>query len=34
MLGPGTGWEHVCAVLRALPDRFDPTGVRLIAWFD
>ncbi|NRQ34637.1 hypothetical protein HII36_22770 [Nonomuraea sp. NN258] len=33
-LGPGTGWEHVFAVMRALAGRFGPDGVRLVVWFD
>ncbi|MEU4689519.1 hypothetical protein [Actinoplanes sp. NPDC023714] len=34
VLGPGTGWEHVVAVMRALAHRFGEDGVRLVAWFD
>ncbi|WP_127508126.1 hypothetical protein [Actinoplanes solisilvae] len=34
VLGPGTGWEHVFAVLRALGQRFGDDGVRLVVWFD
>jgi hypothetical protein len=34
VLGPGTGWEHVFAVMRALAQRFGDEGVRLVAWFD
>ncbi|KAB8184590.1 MULTISPECIES: hypothetical protein [Microbispora] len=34
VLGPGTGWEHVFAVMRALAQRFGPEGVRLVVWFD
>ncbi|GAA2559308.1 hypothetical protein GCM10010435_33110 [Winogradskya consettensis] len=33
-LGPGTGWEHVFAVMRALAGRFGDDGVRIVAWFD
>jgi hypothetical protein len=33
-LGPGTGWEHVFAVMRALAGRFGDEGVRIVAWFD
>ncbi|MGX1615189.1 hypothetical protein ACWIF8_15010 [Micromonospora chalcea] len=34
VLGPGTGWEHVFAVMRALGQRFGDDGVRLVVWFD
>ena len=34
VLGPGTGWEHVFAVMRALAGRFGDEGVRLVVWFD
>lgn len=34
VLGPGTGWEHVFAVMRTLAQRFGDEGVRLVAWFD
>ncbi|MFF3668813.1 hypothetical protein [Microtetraspora malaysiensis] len=34
VLGPGTGWEHVFEVMRALAHRFGPDGVRLVVWFD
>lgn len=34
VLGPGTGWEHVFAVMQALAGRFGPGGVRLVVWFD
>ncbi len=34
VLGPGTGWEHVFAVMRTLAHRFGDEGVRLVAWFD
>ncbi|GII54080.1 hypothetical protein Pth03_24690 [Planotetraspora thailandica] len=34
VLGPGTGWEHVFEVMRALAQRFGPDGVRLVVWFD
>ena len=34
VLGPGTGWEHVFAVMRVLAQRFGEEGVRLVAWFD
>ncbi|GAA0522919.1 hypothetical protein Ade02nite_82510 [Paractinoplanes deccanensis] len=34
VLGPGTGWEHVFAVMRALAHRFGQEGVRLVGWFD
>ncbi|XVU27379.1 hypothetical protein ACQPZJ_10170 [Actinoplanes sp. CA-054009] len=34
VIGPGTGWEHVFAVMRALAQRFGDEGVRLVAWFD
>lgn len=34
VLGLGTGWEHVFAVMRALAGRFGDDGVRLVAWFD
>ena len=33
-LGPGTGWEHVFAVMQALAGRFGDDGVRIVAWFD
>ncbi|OMI39808.1 hypothetical protein [Streptomyces sparsogenes] len=33
-LGPGSGWEHVFAVMKALAGRFGPQGVRLVAYFD
>ncbi|MGC0317068.1 hypothetical protein [Kitasatospora acidiphila] len=33
-VGPGTGWEHVFAVMRALSARFGEHGVRLVAYFD
>lgn len=34
VLGPGTGWEHVFAVMRTLAQRFGEDGVRLVVWFD
>ncbi|GAB1644236.1 hypothetical protein [Krasilnikovia sp. MM14-A1259] len=34
VLGPGTGWEHVFAVMRTLAERYGEEGVRLVAWFD
>jgi hypothetical protein len=34
VLGTGTGWEHVFAVMRTLAQRFGEEGVRLVAWFD
>ena len=34
VLGPGTGWEHVFAVMRVLAQRFGEEGVRLVVWFD
>jgi hypothetical protein len=34
VLGPGTGWEHVFAVMRTLAGRFGDENVRLVAWFD
>ena len=34
VLGPGTGWEHVFAVMHALAQRFGDDGVRLVVWFD
>jgi hypothetical protein len=34
VLGPGTGWEHVFAVMRTLARRFGDDGVRLVVWFD
>lgn len=34
VLGPGTGWEHVFAVMRALAGRFGADGVRLVVYFD
>lgn len=33
-LGPGTGWEHVFAVMQALAGRFGSHGVRLVVYFD
>ncbi|WP_285739612.1 hypothetical protein [Kitasatospora phosalacinea] len=33
-LGPGTGWEHVFAVMAALAGRFGDDGVRLVVYFD
>ncbi len=33
-IGPGTGWGHVFAVMRALGQRFGDDGVRLVVWFD
>lgn len=33
-LGPGSEWEHVFAVLRALAGRFGGDGVRLVVYFD
>ena len=33
VLGPGTGWEHVFAVMRTLAHRFGQQGVRLVVWF-
>ncbi|EMF02184.1 hypothetical protein H340_01749, partial [Streptomyces mobaraensis NBRC 13819 = DSM 40847] len=33
-LGPGTGWEHVFAVMRALAGRFGDEHVRLVVYFD
>ncbi|GIE78474.1 hypothetical protein Aph02nite_44240 [Actinoplanes philippinensis] len=34
VLGAGTGWDHVFAVMRSLAERFGEEGVRLVAWFD
>lgn len=34
VLGPGTPWGHVLAVMRALADRYGPDEVRLVAAFD
>ncbi|MDI6105579.1 hypothetical protein QLQ12_44070 [Actinoplanes sp. NEAU-A12] len=34
VLGPGTGWDHVFAVMRTLAQRFGDENVRLVAWFD
>ncbi|MEV0274364.1 hypothetical protein AB0H43_36815 [Hamadaea sp. NPDC050747] len=34
VLGPGSGWEHVFAVMRALAGRFGADGVRLVVHFD
>ncbi|BAL89442.1 hypothetical protein AMIS_42220 [Actinoplanes missouriensis 431] len=34
VLGLGTGWDHVFAVMQTLAHRFGDEGVRLIAWFD
>ncbi|MGK5642451.1 hypothetical protein ACSNOK_29675 [Streptomyces sp. URMC 126] len=33
-VGPGTGWEHVFAVMAALAGRFGDEGVRLVVYFD
>ncbi|WP_171162818.1 hypothetical protein [Streptomyces sp. I05A-00742] len=33
-VGPGTGWEHVFAVMKALAGRFGDEGVRLVVYFD
>lgn len=33
-VGPGTGWEHVFAVMAALAGRFGDDGVRLVVYFD
>ncbi|MGW3564496.1 hypothetical protein ACWDSL_11480 [Streptomyces sp. NPDC000941] len=33
-IGPGSGWEHVFAVMKALAGRFGLRGVRLVAYFD
>ncbi|MFJ5234210.1 hypothetical protein ACIQBJ_30440 [Kitasatospora sp. NPDC088391] len=33
-IGPGTGWEHVFAVMAALAGRFGGAGVRLVVYFD
>ena len=33
-LGPGTGWEHVFAVMAALAGRYGDDSVRIVAWFD
>ncbi|WP_146616366.1 hypothetical protein [Kitasatospora sp. SolWspMP-SS2h] len=33
-VGPGTGWEHVFAVMAALAGRFGDHGVRLVVYFD
>ncbi|MFJ5881195.1 hypothetical protein [Kitasatospora cineracea] len=33
-IGPGTGWEHVFAVMAALAARFGDDGVRLVVYFD
>ncbi|WP_143065890.1 hypothetical protein [Streptomyces sp. CC53] len=33
-VGPGTEWEHVWAVMRALAGRFGGDGVRLVVFFD
>ena len=34
VLGPGTGWPHVFAVMKALADRFGDDAVRLVVAFD
>ncbi|MEV1083400.1 hypothetical protein AB0I98_35145 [Streptomyces sp. NPDC050211] len=34
VIGPGSGWEHVFAVMKAMAGRFGPDGVRLVAYFD
>ncbi len=34
VLGPGTQWPHVFAVMKALAGRFGDDGVRLVAAFD
>ncbi|KUN73953.1 hypothetical protein AQJ46_06670 [Streptomyces canus] len=34
VLGPTTHWPHVFAVMKALADRFDDDGVRLVVAFD
>jgi hypothetical protein len=34
LLGPGTGWPHVFAVMKALADRFGDDAVRLVVAFD
>ncbi|MGW3344602.1 hypothetical protein ACWDA3_14915 [Nonomuraea rubra] len=34
VLGPGTEWEYVFGVMRALARRFGADGVRLVVWFD
>lgn len=34
VLGPGSGWEHVFAVMGALAGRFGGDGVRLVVYFD
>jgi hypothetical protein len=34
VLCPGTGWDHVFAVMRTLAGRFGDDDVRLVAWFD
>ncbi|MBC2874236.1 MULTISPECIES: hypothetical protein [Streptomyces] len=33
-IGPGTGWEHVFAVMGALAGRFGDEHVRLVVYFD
>ncbi|MFE4418444.1 hypothetical protein [Streptomyces sp. NPDC056817] len=34
VLGPGTHWPHVFAVMKALAGRFGDDGVRLVVAFD
>ncbi|WIM92795.1 hypothetical protein ACTOB_004750 [Actinoplanes oblitus] len=34
VLGTGTGWDHVFAIMRSLAKRFGEEGVRLVVWFD
>lgn len=34
VIGPGSGWEHVFAVMGALAGRFGDAGVRLVVYFD
>jgi len=34
VLGPGSGWRHVFAVMQALAGRFGDDGVRLVVYFD
>ncbi|GAA1394604.1 hypothetical protein ACFQZ4_25090 [Catellatospora coxensis] len=33
VIGPGSGWEHVFAVMKALAGRFGDEGVRLVVHF-
>jgi hypothetical protein len=34
VIGPGSDWDHVFSVMKALAGRFGPRGVRLVAYFD